>query len=173
MSLNTRNVTQGGQVFKYMVGMFLQINNLIVYWILLLSVLIFITWLCIQMSFEHLIHGSAYWLIKHFITPFKFLPQKNPYTFHWTHPRTGEIIELKRTATEVLQDKYFIATGQLLKETAFWGWGIATISFVVGIITVYWFLGNKGAKQRKNDIIGGRYHKNLIIIKEISNFIYL
>lgn len=157
MSLNTRNVTQGGQVFKYMVGMFLQINNLIVYWILLLSVLIFITWLFIQMSFEHLIHGSAYWLIKHFITPFKFLPQKNPYTFHWTNPRTGEIIELKRTATEVLQDKYFIATGQLLKETAFWGWGMATITFVVGIITVYWLLGSKGAKQRKNDIIGGRY----------------
>lgn len=42
MSLNTRNVTQGGQVLKYMISMFMQINNIIVYWILMASVGIFL-----------------------------------------------------------------------------------------------------------------------------------
>lgn len=44
MSLNTRNVTQGGQVLKYMISMFMQINNIIVYWILMASVGIFFIW---------------------------------------------------------------------------------------------------------------------------------
>ena len=35
MSLDTRNITQGGQVIKYMIGMFIQITNIVVYWSLL------------------------------------------------------------------------------------------------------------------------------------------
>ncbi len=41
MSLNSRDFTQGGQVLKYMIGMFLQIMNIATYYILMISVLVF------------------------------------------------------------------------------------------------------------------------------------
>lgn len=103
MSLNTRNVTQGGQVLKYMISMFMQINNIIVYWILMASVGIFFIWFFIRMSVEQILHGFSFWILYVFVSA---LPSaaKNEYTFHWTSPRTGESIELHRTAGQVLAD---------------------------------------------------------------------
>ncbi len=45
MSLDARNMTQGGQVIKYMLSMFLQITNLIVYWTTILGVITFFSYL--------------------------------------------------------------------------------------------------------------------------------
>ncbi|BAO37031.1 type IV conjugative transfer system coupling protein TraD [Serratia marcescens] len=155
MSLNTRNVTQGGQVLKYMISMFMQINNIIVYWILMASVGIFFIWFFIRMSVEQILHGFSFWILYVFVSA---LPSaaKNEYTFHWTSPRTGESIELHRTAGQVLADPYFQAVGIKLKDVAFTGWGLSSIVFVSGIIAVYWYLGRKGAAQRTNEQIGGR-----------------
>ena len=38
MSLNTRDFTQGGQVLKYMIGMFLQIMNIATFWLSLIHI---------------------------------------------------------------------------------------------------------------------------------------
>lgn len=155
MSLNTRNVTQGGQVLKYMISMFMQINNIIVYWILMASVGVFFIWFFIRMSVEQILHGFSFWILYVFVSAIPSA-DKNEYTFHWTSPRTGESIELHRTAGQVLADPYFQAVGIKLKDVAFTGWGLSSIVFVSGIIAVYWYLGRKGAAQRTNEQIGGR-----------------
>ncbi|MGS5420413.1 type IV conjugative transfer system coupling protein TraD, partial [Klebsiella pneumoniae] len=71
MSLNSRDFTQGGQVLKYMIGMFLQIMNIATYYILMLSVLVFLGWLLIRMSFQQIWHGLCYWLIRYCVIPMR------------------------------------------------------------------------------------------------------
>lgn len=158
MSLNTRDFTQGGQVLKYMIGMFLQIMNIAAYWIFILSFLVFTTWLFIRMTWEQIVHGGCYWLIKFAVIPFRKIfreGQWNPYTFHFTKP-DGTVYEFTRNAAQVMADPYFIAVGEMFKNTAFWGWGIASFTFVGAIFGVTWYLGRKGRLQRENEMIGGR-----------------
>ncbi|WON75538.1 type IV conjugative transfer system coupling protein TraD [Serratia sp. UGAL515B_01] len=158
MSLNTRDFTQGGQVLKYMIGMFLQIMNIAAYWIFILSFLVFATWLFIKMTWEQIVHGGCYWLIKLFVIPLRKIfkeGQWNPYTFHFTKA-DGTTYAFTRNAAQVVSDPYFIALGEMFKTTAFWGWGIASFTFVGAIFGVTWYLGRKGRLQRENEMIGGR-----------------
>ncbi|WP_182853333.1 hypothetical protein [Arsenophonus endosymbiont of Aleurodicus floccissimus] len=41
MSLDARNMTQGGQVIKYMVAMFMQIDNIVAFWVIIATVMVF------------------------------------------------------------------------------------------------------------------------------------
>ena len=63
MSLDTRNITQGGQVIKYMIGMFIQITNIVVYWSLLPALGSFFIYLFSVMKWVHIKHGAVYWLL--------------------------------------------------------------------------------------------------------------
>lgn len=158
MSLNARDFTQGGQVMKYMIGMFVQIMNIASYWVVLFSVLIFFSWMLLRLTLQEFIHGSAYWLIKWFIMPLSKLsgrPSQPGWTFHFERPN-GEVVAFKHTALQVMNDPYFVLMGQHVKDTAFYGWGIAAFSFVAAIMAITWFLGNKGAKQRESELTGGR-----------------
>ncbi|MDR7345410.1 type IV conjugative transfer system coupling protein TraD [Pantoea alhagi] len=158
MSLNARDFTQGGQVMKYMIGMFVQIMNIATYWVVLFSVLIFFSWMLLRLTLQEFIHGSAYWLIKWFIMPLSKLsgrPSQSGWTFHFERPN-GEVVAFKHTALQVMNDPYFVLMGQHVKDTAFYGWGIAAFSFVAAIMAITWLLGNKGAKQRESELTGGR-----------------
>lgn len=153
MSLNTRDFTQGGQVLKYMIGMFLQIMNIAAYWIFLISFLVFTAWLFIRMTWEQIVHGGCYWLIKFAVIPFRKIfreGQWNPYTFHFTKT-DGTVYEFTRNAAQVMADPYFIAVGEMFKNTAFWGWGIASFTFVGAIFGVTWYLGRKG--RLRSDVL--------------------
>ncbi|BEM90552.1 conjugal transfer protein TraD (plasmid) [Serratia marcescens] len=159
MSLNTRDFTQGGQVLKYMIGMFLQIMNIATFWILMASLAVFALWVGLSMRFEQIIHGGSYWLVKWVVLPFRQqFPSGagNTMTFHWTRPQTGQVVEFKFTAAQVVADRYFQQQGNLLKEVAFWGWGAASVTFALGFLAVFWYLGRSGRRQRENVIVGGR-----------------
>jgi type IV conjugative transfer system coupling protein TraD len=159
MSLNTRDFTQGGQVLKYMIGMFLQIMNIATFWILMASLAVFALWVGLSMRFEHIIHGGSYWLVKWVVLPFhRQFPSGagNTMTFHWTRPQTGQVVEFKFTAAQVVADRYFQQQGNHLKEVAFWGWGAASVTFTLGFLAVFWYLGGRGKKQRQNEMVGGR-----------------
>lgn len=158
MSLNARDFTQGGQVMKYMIGMFVQIMNIASYWVVLFSALVFFSWMLLRLTLQEFIHGSAYWLIKWMIMPMAKLsgkPSQAGWTFHFERPN-GEVVAFKHTAVQVMNDPYFVLMGQHVKDTAFYGWGISAFSFVAAIMAITWFLGSKGAKQRESELTGGR-----------------
>lgn len=158
MSLNARDFTQGGQVMKYMIGMFVQIMNIASYWVVLFSALVFFSWMLLRLTLQEFIHGSAYWLIKWLIMPLAKLsgkPSQAGWTFHFERPN-GEVVAFKHTALQVMNDPYFVLMGQHVKDTAFYGWGISAFSFVAAIMAITWFLGSKGAKQRESELTGGR-----------------
>ena len=54
MSLNARDFTQGGQVMKYMIGMFVQIMNIASYWVVLFSALVFFSWMLLRLTMQEL-----------------------------------------------------------------------------------------------------------------------
>lgn len=158
MSLNARDFTQGGQVMKYMIGMFVQIMNIASYWVVLFSSLVFFSWMLLRLTLQEFIHGSAYWLIKWFIMPLAKLTGKHSqagWTFHFERPN-GEVVAFKHTGLQVMNDPYFVLMGQHVKDNAFYGWGISAFSFVAAIMAITWFLGSKGAKQRESELTGGR-----------------
>jgi type IV conjugative transfer system coupling protein TraD len=158
MSLNARDFTQGGQVMKYMIGMFVQIMNIASYWVVLFSALVFFSWMLLRLTLQEFVHGSAYWLISWFIMPLAKLsgkPSQAGWTFHFERPN-GEVVAFKHTALQVMNDPYFVLMGQHVKDTAFYGWGISAFSFVAAIMAITWFLGSKGAKQRESELTGGR-----------------
>jgi len=170
MSLNARDFTQGGQVMKYMIGMFVQIMNIASYWVVLFSVLIFFSWMLLRLSLQEFVHGSAYWMIKWFIMPLSKLsgrPSQTGWTFHFERPN-GEVIAFKHTALQVMSDPYFVLMGQHVKDTAFYGWGISAFSFVAAIMAITWFLGSKGAKQRESELTGGRI---LADVKDVNRLL--
>lgn len=158
MSLNARDFTQGGQVMKYMIGMFVQIMNIASYWVVLFSALVFFSWMLLRLTLQEFIHGSVYWLVKWFVMPlskFSGGNSKSGWTFHFERPN-GEVVAFKHTAQQVMNDPYFVQMGESVKDAAFYGWGIATFCFVAAILGITWFLGSKGAKQRESELTGGR-----------------
>ncbi|WP_416414397.1 type IV conjugative transfer system coupling protein TraD [Pantoea sp. App145] len=158
MSLNARDFTQGGQVMKYMIGMFLQIMNIASYWVVLFSVLVFLSWMLLRLTLQEFIHGSAYWLIKWFVIPLQALSGRasgGSWTFHFKRTN-GDVVAFRRTAAEVMSDPYFVQMGEQVSDAAFYGWGLATFSFLGAFLGITWFLGRKGAKQRESEITGGR-----------------
>ncbi|MDR5610323.1 MAG: type IV conjugative transfer system coupling protein TraD [Arsenophonus sp.] len=172
MSLDARNMTQGGQVIKYMVAMFMQIANIVAFWVILATILVFFATIAFQIPFEKMIHGLAYWAMDTLVIPLQEAigtSEGGTFTFHWLNPRTGQVVEFEKTAREVRIDRYFIHCYVLLKDAAFWAWGVASFTFVGLIVAVFWWLGKKGAQQRKNEIIGGRYLANSV--KEINQFL--
>jgi type IV conjugative transfer system coupling protein TraD len=162
MSLNARDFTQGGQVMKYMIGMFLQIMNIASYWVVLFSIVVFMAWMLLRLTLQEFTHGCAYWLIKWFIFPLQLLNGRasaSYWTFHFKRA-SGEVVAFRRTATEVMSDPYFVLMGQHVRDAAFYGWGIAACCFLGALLGVTWFLGRKGAKQRESEFIGGRLLAN-------------
>lgn len=157
MSLNARDFTQGGQVTKYMIGMFMQIMNIASYWVILFSACIFILWMCIRLSLQAFIHGSAYWLIKWTVIPLNKMSGADGYGWNFSYERaSGEVVRFHHTASQVMNDPYFIHAAEQVKDAAFYGWGISTFSFVLMILGITWFFGNKGKKQREDEVTGGR-----------------
>ncbi|ELS8136934.1 conjugal transfer protein TraD, partial [Escherichia coli] len=64
MSLNPRDLTQGGQVAFMRLKMFLQINNLISYYVIMGTVLFGIAVLLMRMSIQNLTNGIIYWFVR-------------------------------------------------------------------------------------------------------------
>lgn len=155
MSLDARNITQGGQVIKYMISMFIQITNIVVYWSLLPSVGVFFIYLFSVMKWVHIKHGAMYWLL---VLKGRLVKSQSDqlYHFNWATAQ-GNTVEFTRTGAQVLNDSYFIKCAELLKTHAFFGWGVSLLVFFVIIGGVFWYLGRKGRLQRKDELIGGRF----------------
>lgn len=155
MSLDARNITQGGQVIKYMIGMFIQITNIVVYWSLLPTIGAFFIYLFSVMKWVHIKHGAVYWLLT---LKAKFVKTHTDqlYHFDWVTAQ-GKTVDFTRTGAQILQDNYFIQCAELLKKHAFYGWGVSLAVFFLIVGGVFWYLGRKGQLQRKDELIGGRF----------------
>lgn len=159
MSFDTRNMTQGGQVIKYMISMFIQITNIVSYWSLLLGGLAFAVYMAIVSKWVYTKHALMYFYVKYIASTMNGLSGEvfnQIYEFEWVNKK-GQVFTLTRTYGELLNDPYFIKCWVLLQKNLFWGLGLFLLVFFIVLLSVFWYLGKKGQLQRKNEMVGGRY----------------
>ncbi|PHM59479.1 type IV conjugative transfer system coupling protein TraD [Xenorhabdus ishibashii] len=173
MSLDARNMTQGGQVIKYMLSMFLQIMNIIVYWTLLAGVVSFFGYVLLSMKWIYIKSGLFYFYIKYVVLNLRMGNKEAVYNNEYVVSvfKNGQIIEKKLKVATIIDNSYFIECANLLKENAFVGFGVGVFVYTGLTLFVFYYLGRKGAQQRKNDIIGGRYLAKSV--KELNQYIKL
>lgn len=150
MSLNPRDLTQGGQVAFMRLKMFLQINNLISYYVIMGTVLFGIAVLLMRMSIQNLTNGIIYWFVRG-MSPFTERMVSQPvYTIRYYEHN------LQYSARQVLSDSYTLYCGQLLKQELIIAGCAALLVAFLATLAVYWYLGRTGRKQSEDEIIGGR-----------------
>lgn len=150
MSFNPRDLTQGGQVTFMRLKMFLQINNIISYYLIIGVMLIIVGMVVIRMTFQNLMNGCIYWFVRAAIPFFDKMVSKTVFTIHYY----GQA--LKYSPQQILNDAYTIYCGQLLvQELIFAVCSAVVFVFAAGIAT-YWYIGHTGKKQSQDEIIGGR-----------------
>lgn len=150
MSFNPRDLTQGGQVSFMRLKMFLQINNIISYYVIIFSALLMMAILFIRISLQNLMNGIIYYAAK-MIAPFmKNSATKEVFTIRYYEDT------FRYTPDQVLSDAYTTYCGQLLRqELAIAGCATLFVAFFMTFAT-YWYLGQTGRKQSEDEVIGGR-----------------
>lgn len=170
MSLDAKNMTQGGQVIKYMLNMFIQITNIVVFWSSIAGVISFFAYLIIVMKWVTFKNGFFYFYIKHVVLMFKKDPNKaSKYEYAVNVLSNGKLIEKKLTAAKIVDNPYFFECGEILKVNSVIALGIGIAVFIGTALLAFYYLGKKGAQQRKDDLIGGRYLAKSV--KEVNKYI--
>lgn len=150
MSLNPRDLTQGGQVAFMRLKMFLQINNLISYYVLIGTALFALAVLLMRMSFQNMYNGTLYWFAR-ILSPLTAKMVNPPtYTIRYNEHR------LKYNLPQLLSDNYTVYCGQLLKQELMVAGCAALLVAFLATLAVYWYLGRTGQKQSEDEVIGGR-----------------
>ena len=150
MSLNTRDVTQGGQVAFMRLRMFLQINNILSYWLIISFGILTVSILFFRVSTQNMMNGIIYWYATTIDPLHKYMGAPPKYKIHYY----GR--ELLYTSKQILSDSYTVYCGQLLKSELI----IAALSSLVIVFTAgvvfYFYLGLTGKKQSEDEVTGGR-----------------
>lgn len=150
MSLNPRDLTQGGQIAFMRLKMFLQINNLISYYVIMGTVLFTIALLFMRISIQTMMNGIIYWFVRA-LSPFTSKMNIEPvYTIRYYD------LQLEYSASKILEDPYTTWCGQILRQELIISGGAALLVAFIATFAAYWYLGRAGRKQSEDEIIGGR-----------------
>jgi type IV conjugative transfer system coupling protein TraD len=150
MSLKGRDITQGGQVTFMRFRMFLQVNNILFYYVFLgwLGLSGFIIY--IRLNTQTFLNGLVYWW-SHTLIPFGSIIRKPP-----VYPVRYYGNTLYYTYDKILTDKYTVWCGITLRnELILSGLFASIITFIV-VIGIFWYIGRVGKKASDNEITGGR-----------------
>jgi type IV conjugative transfer system coupling protein TraD len=150
MSFNSRDFTQGGQVAFMRLRMFLQINNIISFYMIMAFMIMTVATLFIRMSTQNIMNGLMYWYATT-IAPF----QKhivNPTIYHLDY--YGK--KLNYTAGQIVNDSYTSFCGKLLRQEIIVSALISLVLVFIGAGLFFWYLGHLGKKQSEDEITGGR-----------------
>jgi type IV conjugative transfer system coupling protein TraD len=150
MSFKGRDITQGGQVTFMRFRMFLQVNNVLFYYVFIgwLALLGFILYL--RLNTQTFLNGLVYWW-SHTLIPFGSIIRKPPvYPVRYY----GNI--LYYTYDKILTDKYTVWCGITLRnEFILSGLFASIITFAV-VMGVFWYIGRVGKKASEDEVTGGR-----------------
>ncbi|HHR6406502.1 TPA: type IV secretion system DNA-binding domain-containing protein [Providencia alcalifaciens] len=148
---STKHITQGGQVFSYMLGMFMQVNKRISFWLILFFLLIFPVIFYLKVPIQEMKNGGLYWWL-YFMSGGEQALYRVPPIYDVSFD--GQLYRF--TSEAILKDDYMIYAGNIVLQelglSVLWA-----IIFVIGLaFIVYRFLHRLGQRQAHNDVIGGR-----------------
>lgn len=148
---STKHITQGGQVFSYMLGMFMQVNKRISFWLILFFLLIFPVIFYFKVPIQEMKNGGLYWWL-YFMSGGEQALYRVPPIYDVSFD--GQLYRF--TSEAILKDDYMIYAGNIVLQelglSVLWA-----IIFVIGLaLIIYRFLHRLGQRQAHNDVIGGR-----------------
>ncbi|HHQ4545275.1 TPA: type IV conjugative transfer system coupling protein TraD [Aeromonas veronii] len=150
MSLNTRDVTQGGQVAFMRLRMFIQINNILSYWLIISFFALTLLVLLVRVSTQNITNGIIYWYVMSMSSLNNLMVNPPTYTIKYN----GHI--LTYSTHQVLSDPYTVYCGKLLMNELMISslFSLACVFFAG--FAFFFYLGFIGKKQSEDEITGGR-----------------
>lgn len=150
MSLKGRDITQGGQVMFMRFRMFLQVNNILFYYVFLgwLGIMGFITY--IRLNTQTFLNGLIYWW-SHTLIPFSSIIKHPP-----VYPVRYYGNTLYYSYEKILTDKYTIWCGITLRNELILSAVFASIITFAVVIGIFWYIGRVGKKASDDEVTGGR-----------------
>ncbi|ELP5717440.1 type IV conjugative transfer system coupling protein TraD (plasmid) [Enterobacter asburiae] len=147
----TKHITQGGQVFSYMLNMFMQVNRRIAFWLCNLFILLvpFIFW--VRVPWQEICNGALYWWLS--------VTAKGEHALFRVPPvyavrYEGQILHF--TSGAILKDPYMTYAGQLVVQELGIAVLLASLVVLVACYGVYYWLKRLGENQAQDVQTGGR-----------------
>lgn len=157
MSFKGKNLTQGGQMTAYRWRMFIQVNNWIGFWILVLFVIIAGALFLSFTSQEMIDNGSWYWFARLNESFIDLMPAGRGkfYDIHYYYAATNTTLTLKMTLQQMLTDPYMQFMGEQLaghlQSSALVAGGISLVAF----LAVGWYVARIGKRESEDEFLSG------------------
>ncbi|MEQ4763436.1 type IV conjugative transfer system coupling protein TraD [Klebsiella aerogenes] len=148
---STKHITQGGQVFSYMLNMFMQVNRRIAFWLLNLFFVLTPLFFWMRVPWQDMRNGGLYWWLYLSAGGEKALFNVPPV---YDVPYDGQTLHF--TSAAILKDPYMTYAGQLTLQELFIAVFLASCVVLTVAYGVYYLLRRLGEKQAQDDITGGR-----------------
>ena len=148
---STKHITQGGQVFSYMLNMFMQVNKRISFWLLLSFVIFVPTFFYFRLPWQHIRNGGLYWWLHLTAGGEKALYRVPP---RYDIPYDGKV--LHATSQQILSDAYMKWAGDMVLQELWLSLTWASVAVLVLAFGIYRFLRRLGEKQAQDEQVGGR-----------------
>lgn len=157
MSFAGKNLTQGGQMTAYRWRMFIQVNNWIGFWVLILFVLIASSLFLWRTPQEMLDNGALYWFANLNQSFIDLMPAGAGrfYDVHYYHAPTHTSYVLKMTLVQIYGDPYMNAMGEQVLEQLQWA-ALASGIFCTGVFAaISWYISRIGKQESEDQYISG------------------
>ncbi|EBD0851576.1 type IV conjugative transfer system coupling protein TraD [Salmonella enterica] len=148
---STKHITQGGQVFSYMLNMFMQVNRRISFWLLNAFILLVPLIFWFRLPWETIRNGGLYWWLRIFAGGEKALYRVPPV---YEIPFNGKV--LNATSEQILADAYMRWAGEMCLQELYLSLFWASVAVLVIAFLVYRFLRRLGERQARDERMGGR-----------------
>lgn len=148
---SAKHITQGGQVFSYMLNMFMQVNKRISFWLINLFFILTPCIFWLKVPWQEIRNGCLYWWLWLTHGGEKALYRIPPV---YSVPFDGHILQF--TSENILKDEYMQYAGQLVLQELFLSLFWASCMVIAGAYAVYRYLHRLGEKQAQDDVVGGR-----------------
>lgn len=148
---STKHITQGGQVFSYMLNMFMQVNRRISFWLFNLFFILTPLFFWMRVPWQETRNGGLYWWLYMSAGGEKALFNVPPV---YDVPYDRQVLHF--TSAAILKDPYMTYAGQLVLQELFIAVFLACCVVLAVAWGVYYFLKRLGEKQAQDDQTGGR-----------------
>lgn len=148
---STKHITQGGQVFSYMLNMFMQVNKRVSFWLIWFFVIFLPLFFWLRLPWETIRNGGLYWWLSLTARGEKALYRVPPvYDIPWN----GQV--LHATSEQILKDDYMVWAGNMFLQELYLALFQASVAVGVLAFLIFRFLRRLGEKQAQDERMGGR-----------------
>ncbi|MGJ7067474.1 type IV secretion system DNA-binding domain-containing protein, partial [Morganella morganii] len=146
-----KHITQGGQVFGYMLGMFMQVNKRISFYLVLFYLIITPVIFYLKVPLQEIKNGGLYWWL-YFMSPGEKALYRVPPVYDFNFD--GTVYHF--TSANILKDPYMTYAGDIFLQELWLSLFWSSVLVLLLAFVVYTLLHRLGEKQARDETTGGR-----------------